>query len=356
MDPDFPLEDVEEIGRRLLARDALIAGWIPPRAGLLDIQALLVGQHIDGFEIIVLPDRNVASRMARIAREGTTGPRDPATQVAVLLMAFAQATNIDIDPGLAFHELAHHTGGNDALEELAWFRTADTANVRQWIDLALERRVSVDLGSAAVPEEHDVAAPPPRWLRNYIVALKIFELELVGGSPVRRIEALLDWMVQDFILAGPAVLYAARAFATHHRRAGMMKGIRSADRAKTLKGAMNAAWDITYLSEFVRQIPAGEVGKRRYILATADQALADIAPVALLGPEPTEDQQSLEQALSAWWHPRDANRISRRLFDGIARIKGRLPPGTDSAVDLIASMIEDGERKLMRWPYTGPGA
>lgn len=349
MDPDFPLEDVEEIGRRLVAGGSLIPGWIPPSAGLLDIKALLVSEHIDGFEIVVLPDRNVASRMARIAREGEPRLRDPATDVAILLMAFAQATNIDIDPGVAFHELAHHTGGGGALDELTWFRTADSANVMQWIDLALGRCASVDLGAAAPPEEHDVSAPPARWERNYIVALKIYELELLGGSPVKRIETLLDWMVEDFILAGPAVLYAARAFATLDRRSGMMKGIRSADREKTLKGVKNAAWDITYLSEFVRRIPIGEAEKRRYILATADRALADVAPITLLGPEPTDDQPSMEQALSAWWHPRDARRISRRLFDCTAITQGRPARGAGSDEDVISHMIAEGERKLAVW-------
>lgn len=349
MDPRFPHDDVEELGRRLTASAALVPGWIPPEAGLLDIRGLLVSEHVDGFEHVILPDRNIASRMARVARTGACEPRDPASKVALQIMAFAQATNIDIDPGVAFHELAHHSGGDDALDELTWFRTADTSNALAWIDLALGRIDRVDLGVQAPLEEIDASEPPPRWLRNYIVALKIFELELAGGSPVKRIEALLDWMIDDFILAGPGFLYAVRAFATHNRRSGMMKGIKSADRGRALDGAKNAAWDITYLSEFVRRVASSEVDGRRYILATADRALADIALAALLGIDATDDLPSLDQRLSEWWHPRDAKRIARRYFECVAKVEGRPPRGSDLDHDPIPAFIASGEARIMAW-------
>ena len=46
IDPDFSLEDIEEIGRRLNAGGALIASWISSSAGLLDIQGLLVLERL----------------------------------------------------------------------------------------------------------------------------------------------------------------------------------------------------------------------------------------------------------------------------------------------------------------------
>lgn len=56
MDPEFPLEDVVEIGRQLTASASLVPGWIPPAAGMLDLGALLVWEHVDGFETVVLAD------------------------------------------------------------------------------------------------------------------------------------------------------------------------------------------------------------------------------------------------------------------------------------------------------------
>jgi hypothetical protein len=54
---------------------------------------LLVSEHIDGFEHVILPDRNIASRMAQVARTGVCEPRNSPSEVAVQLMAFVQATN-----------------------------------------------------------------------------------------------------------------------------------------------------------------------------------------------------------------------------------------------------------------------
>ena len=66
MDPRFPHDDVEELGRRLTASTALVPGWIPPEVELLNIRGLLISEHVDGSEHVILPGRNIASRMARV--------------------------------------------------------------------------------------------------------------------------------------------------------------------------------------------------------------------------------------------------------------------------------------------------
>lgn len=39
-DPDFPLADVQALGRELTASGALAPGFIPPPAGFFDLRAL----------------------------------------------------------------------------------------------------------------------------------------------------------------------------------------------------------------------------------------------------------------------------------------------------------------------------
>jgi len=82
MDPRFPHDDVEELGRRLTASVALAPGWILPEVGLLSIRGLLVSEHIDGFKHVILPDRNIASCMARVARTGARLRDDQAASLA----------------------------------------------------------------------------------------------------------------------------------------------------------------------------------------------------------------------------------------------------------------------------------
>ncbi len=349
LDPDFPLEDVREIGRRLLASGALVPGYIPAPVGFLDIGALVFSEQMEGLETILIPDRNIASRMTRVATQEDYPLDHPVTQVAIQLMAFAQAMNIGIDPGIAFHELAHRDGNHTAHRELTWFRAADRGNAHPWIDLALGRTTEVDLGLPEALETHDLAYPPSRWDRNYIVAMKIAELARAASRPVDRMITLLDWMIDDFILAGPAVIFAARYFATHSARGGMIKHLKSPDREKAVAGVRNAAWDITYLSEFVRLIPAGELTSKRYILATCDRALAEVAPVLLLGPEASEDLPSLSDALQSWWSKRDACTISDHFFACVERVGSGRARGADLPGDPIADMITAGEARVRAW-------
>lgn len=323
-DPDFPIDDVDEIGRRLTESKALIPGWIVPEVGAFDIRAVVVAEHYDGWSTTLLPDRNIISRMARIAREGAIGTRDHPTDIAVLLMAFAQAVNFDIEPGLAFHELAQRENNQSALDELRWFRTADTGgHAREWIDLALDHKTSIAIGEASAEETVNLAAPIRRWRCNYVVAMKIAALELAPGKPADKLMALLDWLKEDFLLASPALIFAARYWAPNLPRAGLIKHIRAPDRSRVLKGARNAAWDITYLSEFIRKVREGVAKKEQLVLATGDRLLAEIAPILLRGRESEERHPNLEETFSQWWPDNFTSRFCDAFFNAAEQAGGR---------------------------------
>ncbi|WP_278391249.1 hypothetical protein [Sphingobium yanoikuyae] len=72
LEPDFPLDEVEEIGSRLMSLGCLVPGFVAPPVGLLDIRALTYAEHVDGLETVLVVDRNLASRMAQLANEGGT--------------------------------------------------------------------------------------------------------------------------------------------------------------------------------------------------------------------------------------------------------------------------------------------
>lgn len=343
LDPSFPVSDVQEIGLRLMASGSIVPGYIPAPVGVFDIRAV-ISSEMDGYETVMLPDRNVASRMARVAREGAPGD-DPIARIAIDLMAYAQSMNIDIDPGLAFHELAHRDGNEAAWDELRWFRAADVGNAHAWIDLALGRRRRIDLERPAKFERPNLAQPIERWRRNYIVAMKIAELSRSDLRPVDRLLSLLDWMIDDFILAGPAFVYAARYFATRNARGKMIKSLLSSDREKAILGIRNAAWDITYLSEFIKAAKRDEAD-RRYILATCDKALADVGALLIMGPERDENCPSLEEGLQSYWSSRDALRITGRYLECCDIVGTGRNIGAGVQGDPIGDMIAASERRI----------
>jgi hypothetical protein len=348
--PDFPLDDVEQIGARLTSLDCLVPGFVPPSIGLLDVRALTYAEHVERLETVLLADRNLASRMAQLASEGTPRRWDAPTEVAINLMAFAQAMNLDIEPGLAFRELAHREGNHAAQGELSWFRAADRGAALKWIDVAMRRATTVDLGPVAPLEPHDMAEPLVRWTRNYIATLKTVQLALQGGKTLNSVMALLDWMIDDFILAGPAFMYAARYFGSRAASGKMFKSLRALDREKAIQGARNAAWDVTYLSEFGRLSTLRDSTNRQFIFATADRALWEIASTLFCGPAASEDFPALVEKLEQWWPANDARRIRNRYFECVDLVEAGRNRGADLPGDPISDMIKTGEAWLRAWP------
>lgn len=346
LDPRFPLDDVEAIGERLMATGALTPGFVAPGAGLLTVQAMLWANQIDRIPTILLPDRNVVTRMARIARDGVVGRQDQPTRLALDLMAFCQAMDIDIEPGLAFQELAQIEGDEVANEELRWFRVADTGGrATHWIDLAMGRADCLPALAPCVSEDLALSRPLHRWRCNYAAMLKATALELDGTlSPVDRFARLLDWMVEDFILAGPAAMLCTKFLSPRAPRSGLVKNFRSQNRDRALAGVRNAAWDVTYLSELTRRAQPHSYEKARCIFASADRALAELAPLLLIDVEEASDyRRELAGHLHAWWHA-DADRVAGMLVDAIAAVEGRDPPVAPPGVeDYVGFKIAEGE-------------
>ncbi len=349
LDPEFPFDDVRTISERLSSLDCLVPGFVPPPIGLLDVGALTYAEHVDRLETVLIVDRNLASRMAQLASGGAPRRWDHPTEIAINLMAFAQAMNLNIEPGLAFHELAHRQGNQAARDELSWFRAADRGAATKWIEVAMRRVTSVDLGPVEPLEPQDMSQPLMRWTRNYIVALKVAQLALEDGKAVKSMIALLDWMIDDFILAGPAAIYAARYFGPLCNSGKMMKSIRAGDRERAILGAQNAAWDITYLSEFGRLSTLRDTTNRQYIFATADHALVEIASTLFCGPEPTEDFPALIDKLCQWWPAADARRIRDKYFACVSIVGAGRNRGADLPGDPIANMIAKSEDCLRDW-------
>ena len=85
----------------------------------------------------------------------------------------------------------------------------------------------------------------------------------------------------------------------------------------------------------------------RCIFASADRALAALAPLLLIDVEDASDyRHELAARLETWWCG-DADRIAGMLLDAIARVERRNapvgPPGVD---DYVGFKIAEGERRV----------
>ena len=311
-DPSFPLADIQKIVDRL-AFGGIFASHVSFRRDPRAFQNLIHLILVDGFEVIALPDRNLSSRMADVARNGVSSNRDVPTQLAADFMALCQCLNITIEPSISFHEFASTEGNQAAIDELGWFRAADHDQAPAWVDLAMGRANLIEVQEMQSVAEVNLVRNLDRWRANYAVALEIAEVELSGGKSLNKFMSVLDWMSEEFFLAGPALMFAAMYFGPQSRRSGMLKKLRSENRVMALNGIRNAAWDITHLSDFVERIGRQET-KKAYLFGTADKALSSIAEMLITDSEPGLELTWVAGKLSDFWLASEAFKISSAIL------------------------------------------
>lgn len=125
---DFPLDDLMATSELLKEANFLLPGYVAPEAGIYQ-PAVYFNNRDLGIKTVILPDRNVASRLAKVVQGGRTIDNDQLRACAGLL-GFAHLLDIGFEPSIAYHELAHGCGNESAAEELGWFRAANNASPR----------------------------------------------------------------------------------------------------------------------------------------------------------------------------------------------------------------------------------
>lgn len=351
---DFPYEELEELAGYLEESNVFVPGYIPPEVGLYNLDGFIHRVWVDERETILLPDRNVVSRLAQIAKGGSLAEKDrEQRKKAAAILAFSQCLDITIEPSVAFHELAPTQGNDAAHDELAWFRVADNGKREEWLAIALGQSDQLEtIGLPHFREPVDLAKPLRRWRRNYVVILKIGLLELTPNqSGVDRLLKLFEWMYSDFILAGPAAIFACLYFAPlNPPRKGLLKSLRSPDRVKALNGIKNAAWDVTHISEFARKVnEESDENPTRYIFATLDEGLRTIANLVIRQHPDTPPPMGLALSLQQWWPEKEALRIAAALYEHIQRTRDPAWWDQFKGRDYVGSLIEEGERAILEW-------
>lgn len=312
MPANFPIDDLYAVAQMLSEADIFVPGYIAPDVGLYEPKGFLYAHHTDEMRTILLPDRNVATRLAQVVRGEPIG-EDCQRRQAAAAMAFAQCLDIQIEPSIAYHELASAKGNGAAYEELAWFRMADDPRPHDWLDVALGRADRMNI-QMTLPEvtRGNLAGRLNRWKRNYIHALKIGEIELTAMPKLDQLLTLLKWMYEDFILGGPAALLAAIYFAPNSPpRSGLFKSLRSLDRERAISGIRNAAWDLTHLSDFIRRVQEDQ--DKRYLFASFDAGARHVARLLLGTGQDQEGGRAIAVGLRQWWSDDDAELIAQTL-------------------------------------------
>jgi hypothetical protein len=197
-------------------------------------------------------------------------------------MAFTQCANILIEPNMALYEFADSSGNEKANQEFHTFHTADNLHPKYWADIALgqsKQLIPEDLDLPSLKQDSiNFKMPLAIWRTNYMLVLKIAELELTGNNPEHLMTEVMRWMYEDFLFKSAGLSLAINFLNQNYEgRKKLFKDLKSEDREKAIKGIRNATWDLTYLSEWQKRVNEQEQNNRIIIFCSLDKPLRKLA-------------------------------------------------------------------------------
>jgi hypothetical protein len=345
--------DLKRVSEILRSADVFTPTFFAADVDRYDPAVYLQQAHRFATDTVLRMDRNVFTRILALARGEQ--PED-AHRVAAAVVAFAQCAGIEIEPNMALYEVAHREGQAAAVEELALFRRADHAHPGYWGEIALGRsnylrELPGIWTSTGLDEQADFTMPLRRWRRNYILCLKLAELELTNGSAAERLRTFIRWAYEEFVLGGPAIALAAHYLAPNAPRKRLLKGLRSPDRARALEGIRNAAWDVTLVSQWLSDIERQEESRRLVLLTSFDTAVHRIArAVGDTNGLSDSSQDPLTAVLCHLWGPIAGARLAKEidvLYATRDAPERRINSGPDTHT--IEDYIARGEATIRAW-------
>ena len=347
--PPIPPHEVEKIAELLRDRDVFVTGFDPVHRDPYSVSTYIEKQEIYDEPVSLFVDRNVVSRLVSMMDGAEAAPEH---RVAAAIMAFAQVCQLLIEPSIAVHEYASTAGERKARRELRRFYQADNVDTKMWTDIALGRtskcpRIARSSRSIA----HRLDRTLYRWQRNYAAVLKIADLELRGGPGHRRMEAFMDWMFHDFLLAGAATILAAQYFAPGAPKKGLLKHLRSPDREQAIDGIKNAAWDLMLLSDWLQRVQEREridSWRPHPVLCTLDKGVVRLARSIVLFEHVARSQEELiASTFEHLWGSEAGSRLAKRYVGYVQKAQDpdrhfNRNPGTS----FVPEMIEAGEANV----------
>lgn len=344
----FPIEEekIENIDK-LISSNALILKSFEydDKSVTYNIFSYLKARDIEKTDFSLLADRNLLTRWIGLCRGKSVIHNND--RLAAGVLAFAQLSEIQIEPNIALYEAAMTNGSEMANQELDIFRRADNLDPKYWASVALEEsdKLPDDILNNFNKDRSigiDFEMPLRRWRRVYVLVLKISEIELQGGGVQQCMSQLFAWMHKDYLMTGTAVILAVHYFAPNNSRKGLLKNLRSQDRELAIKGIKNATWDLFFLEEWFSKIKTQDQENKRWLFCTLDKKLKIFAESLVYF---KENENPLESILIKLFGSKIGNNLAHELhMYQLSSNSSERVLNQEHNQPSIASLIEKGEQ------------
>jgi len=179
---------------------------------------------------------------------------------ACSMLIFCRLANIEIESGLAMYERINHGIGDveEALDDLAILRALDSADPNLLAEYMLGNQLVLrDLEIPAIDrgEVRDGLTRYKRlidWDSIYVLILGAvsFHLDDNVAAPC-KFEHFLDWMIREFRLSLPVLVYAIRLFGKMPL-SGMMKFKLTQLESERKRALANMTWDLFFVDRYFK--------------------------------------------------------------------------------------------------------
>ena len=242
------------------------------------IETYIAQYAVDRTRTTFLIDRNIYSQVLGLAKGAVVTEK---TRYAAGIMAFAHCSTAQIEPALAIYEGAASGARKGWRNDLALFHAVDSISPVNWAALALGVASRFDRKVPRRRLKSDIAAnlDPKSKLHSfgfvYPIVLKTAILQRDGGTCDDKMVDLITWIYNCWHFSAPCMLFACRTLCPAPPRRAF-KNLMSGDRTKALAGVRNAAWDMTYITEWHKRAKVQSEANELTVICSRDALLSGV--------------------------------------------------------------------------------
>ena len=248
----------DKIVERLLRADWLIHNFrAQDPDGLYNPANYLYNIEFDNSEYRALLDLNVLQYAVNCVKKDAMHDlyRD-----ACAFLVFCRAAEIQIEPALAIYERINYNAENleEALDELALLRSLDNTDVELLARYALgDKQALRDIKPAEIDRKMLGAQLTQyrrltHWDSIYLLVLAAVSTYWNNKVPhQKKLERYLDWVIREFRISLPCIVYAVRLFG-HNPLSKMMKFRMDVNEHSRRTAIFNMTWDLFHIDHFFK--------------------------------------------------------------------------------------------------------
>jgi hypothetical protein len=250
----------EEVAHRLLVADWMVNNFHSPESSELYNPINYI------FKIQSDPTNFRASLDLNVLQYTVNCVKKPkqtdSYRTACAMLLFCRAAEITLEPNLAVYERINYGDGNveEALDDLAILRALDNTNAEQLAaymlgdDCALQSITPQPIDRPKLREKLTEYNRLTHWDSIYVLVLGLVRVQLDETTPHNaKFLRFVDWMICEYRLSLPCLVYAARLFGCKPY-AKMMKYRPNQPRDSAQKALRNMTWDLFYVDHYFKNL------------------------------------------------------------------------------------------------------